>query len=79
MKVIAPESIALTEIVATDDYVTLTGEANSSSDIAILMRAIDEANLGSPNLQQAMRVGDRSEFTLGVTVRHSPSMLTPAY
>lgn len=79
IKEIAPESITLTEIVATDDYVTLTGEAQSTSDIAILMRAIDQAELGSTQLQQAMRVGDVSEFTLGVNVRRSPSMLTTAY
>lgn len=79
IKAIAPETITLTEIVATDDYVTLTGEANSSSDIAMLMRAIDAAELGSPNLQQAMRIGDVSEFTLGVKVKQAPSMLTPAY
>jgi len=79
IKAIAPADITLTEIVATDDYVTLTGEARSSSDIAMLMRAIDAAELGSPNLQQAMRTGDVSEFTLGVKVKQSPSMLTPAY
>ena len=76
---IAPESTTLTEIVATDDYVTLTGEARSTSDIAILMRAIDQAELGSTQLQQAMRIGDVSEFTLSVNVRRSPSMLTTAY
>ena len=79
IKAIAPANIMLTEVVATDDYVTLTGEAKSSSDIAMLMRAIDAADLGSPNLQQAMRIGDVSEFTLGVKVKQSPSMLTPAY
>ncbi len=76
---IAPANITLTEVVATSDYVNLVGEAKSNGDIAILMRAIDETNLGSPELQQATRVGDVSEFTLGVSVRRSPSMHTLAY
>ncbi len=79
IKEIAPANITLTEVVATSDYVNLVGEAKSNGDIAILMRAIDETNLGSPELQQATRVGDVSEFTLGVSVRRSPSMHTLAY
>ena len=76
---IAPANITLKEVAATADYVSLVGEAKSTSDIAILMRAIDQAELGSTQLQQAMRVGDVPEFTLGVNVRRSPSMLTTAY
>ena len=78
IKEIAPADIRLKEVEASDDYAILIGEAKSTSAIALLMRSIDEADLGAPELQQATRNGEISEFTLRVRIRRSPSMLSPA-
>ena len=69
IKEIAPANIRLTAVEATDVYVNLVGEAKSNSDVARLMRAIEQADLGTPDLQQVMRNGDTSEFILGVKTR----------
>lgn len=63
---IVPASITLTDVEETDGYVTLAGQAKSNSDIAGLMRAIQAADRGSPELQQVKRNGEMQEFVLRV-------------
>lgn len=66
VRAVVPASITLTDVEETDAYVTLAGQAKSNSDIAGLMRAIQAADLGSPELQQVKRNGDMSDFVLRV-------------
>lgn len=66
---VVPGNVKLTEVEETADYVRLRGQARNNADIAVLMRAIEAADLGSVELQQITRSGEVSEFLLRVKAR----------
>lgn len=63
---VVPGNITLTEVEETEGYVKMVGQAKSNADISVLMRAIEAAGLGSPQLQRIKRNGDISSFILHV-------------
>ena len=69
IRAVVPANVTLTEVTEVDDYVNLVGKANDNADISALMRAIDRARLGSPNLERIVRNNNVSEFTLRVKAR----------
>ena len=66
IKKVVPASIVLTEAEETAGFVNLKGTAKSNDAISALMRAIDQADLGSPQLQAIKRTDGVSEFVLRV-------------
>lgn len=79
IKKIAPQNVTLKSVEATDDYAELIGEAHATRDVAMLMRAIEQAGFGMPKLQQAVRNGDAFEFNLIVRVGPPASILSSAH
>lgn len=69
IEAVVPANITLTDVTETEDQVSLQGRANSNTDISHLMRAIDSAKLGSPNLQSIKRDGGVSNFVLNVRAK----------
>lgn len=63
---VVPGNITLTDIEESEGYLRLVGQAKSNADISVLMRAIDAADLGSPQLERIKRNGDMSGFVLRV-------------
>ncbi len=69
IRAVVPGNISLTEVEETEGYVRMVGHAKSNADISALMRAIDAAGLGAPELQRIKRNGDMSSFVLRVKVQ----------
>jgi len=66
IKDVVPSTITVTEITETTDFVNIVGRAKTNDAISALMRAIDQARLGSPQLQQVKRTDGISVFVLRV-------------
>jgi hypothetical protein len=66
---VVPENITLTDIEETSDFLRIVGKANNNDDISALMRAIEQAGLGSPELQQINRNDGISVFVLRVKAK----------
>ena len=60
------DGVQIESIEEHDGYVDLSGTASDNPRIAALMRAIDAADIGSPQLQVVMREGNVSRFELRV-------------
>ncbi len=67
---IIPVSVTLTDVQEKPDFLQIIGHACDNSDISSLLRAIDKADLGSPNLQKVERKNGISYFVLRVNSKH---------
>lgn len=66
---VVPSGVTLTELEETPGSLRVTGHANGNADVAAFMRALLQADLGSPELQQVEREGDRSRFVLRIKAK----------
>jgi len=63
---VVPSGVTLTELEETPGSLRVVGFANGNADVAALLRALLQAQLGRPELQQVEREGDRSRFVLRI-------------
>lgn len=66
LRELTPTGVVLTEIEETDGVVRLVGEATGTDKVSALMRAIDQSDLGSPELVKMKRTGTQSNFVLRI-------------
>lgn len=66
LRELTPVGVVLTHIEETDGVVRLVGEARGNDKVSALMRAIDQSDLGSPELVQMKRTGKLSNFVLRI-------------
>lgn len=63
---VVPANITLTDVEKKPTHLRIVGQAKDNADISKLMRAIDQANLGSPELEMIRRADDMSNFVLNI-------------
>jgi Tfp pilus assembly protein PilN len=74
IRAVLPPNIILTDIREESDHLYIAGEAKENSDISNLMRAITQADLGSPELE-VIRIKDgKRTFVLRVKVNRGQSI-----
>ena len=66
---VAPSGVTLTEVEETPGSLRVVGHAKGNPEVAAFMRALLQANLGNPELQQVQREGDRSHFVLRIEAK----------
>lgn len=64
-----PDGVTLTQVEERGDALRLTGHAASNAEVAALMRALDDAGLGTPRLQAVQRVDGLSQFVLDLEAK----------
>ena len=69
IRALVPDGITLQSIEESDSYIEIFGTAVSNQEISALMRAVDEARLGDPELESIKREGGASRFHLRVRFR----------
>ena len=69
IRALVSSSITLHSIEEKSGYVELSGTAPDNTEIAALMRAVDDARLGDPQLESIMRENGVSLFQLRVRLK----------
>ncbi len=67
---VVPANIELTEVERKSTHLRVVGKAKENADVTRLMRAIDRADLGSPQLENIQRKDDMSSFVLNIMPTH---------
>lgn len=69
IRAVIPDSITVQTIDERDGYVELNGIAATNQEISVLMRAVDQAGLGDPQLDSVRRASGVSLFRLRIMLR----------
>lgn len=69
IRALVPDGITPQSIEESDRYIEILGTAVSNQEISALMRAVNEARLGDPELESIKREGRASQFHLRVRLR----------
>lgn len=68
VEALVPASVAVLSIQESDGHIELSGLAHSNDEISALMRAIDRAQLGDPELDSIRRESGMSRFQLRISL-----------
>lgn len=66
IRAVIPDGITVQSIDERDGYVEVNGTAATNQEISVLMRAVDQAGLGDPQLEYVRRENGVSRFRVRI-------------